>query len=330
MTSTSQGSDQFEAPFHEGEVMIQRQLGVDDRMAIIGRSFIRSEMPEQHRDFFSQLPFMVLGTQDASGQPWATMLAGAPGFVQSPDPTHLTMSTHLPASDPALAAISNGAPIGGLGIELATRRRNRFTAHVESHTKSTLALKIDQSFGNCPQFIQTREIIETRDPATPHPETPQRIDRLEGPVLDLVRRADTFFVASSTEKRDPSAPNSGVDVSHRGGASGFVKVDNDRTLTIPDFAGNRFFNTLGNLLLHPKAGLLFPDFDTGALVHLAGTVEIIWGGKAVDQFPGAERAWRFTLDHGLVRPEGLPMRFDFGEFSPKSVQLGAWTGPVDR
>lgn len=313
-----------ESPFHAGEIAVQKKLGVDERMAVIGAKFIRDHMPQEHRDFYEQLPFVVLGTQDASGQPWATMLAGSTGFIQSPTERALKIATHLPAADPALAALSNGSPVGGLGIELETRRRNRFTAHVEAHGKEHLHLAIDQSFGNCPQYIQTRDLVETRNPDAPHAESPVRVTSLEGSLRTLVERADTFFVASSTKAHTTHAASSGVDVSHRGGAAGFLKVENSRTLTIPDYAGNNFFNTLGNLLENPKAGLLFPDFNTGSLVHLAGTVEIIWSGPDVDQFPGAGRAWRFTLAHGLVRPEALPMRFEFGEFSPKSIKHGTW------
>ncbi|HKY46193.1 MAG TPA: pyridoxamine 5'-phosphate oxidase family protein [Pyrinomonadaceae bacterium] len=67
-----------------------------------------------------------------------------------------------------------------------------------------------------------------------------------------------------------------MDVSRRGGETGFVRIDGSR-LTIPDFAGNRFFNTLGNLLLNPRAGLLFIDFNSGDLLLLSGRIEIILG-----------------------------------------------------
>ena len=42
-----------------------------------------------------------------------------------------------------------------------------------------------------------------------------------------------------------------MDISHRGGRPGFVRVDGD-VLTIPDFRGNRYFNTLSNLLLEQR------------------------------------------------------------------------------
>jgi hypothetical protein len=68
---------------------------------------------------------------------------------------------------------------------------------------------------------------------------------------------------------------SGVDVSHRGGKPGFVRLDDDCTLIVPDFSGNCQFNTFGNLELNPRAGMLFVDFDRGNLLYLTGTAEVI-------------------------------------------------------
>ena len=55
-----------------------------DKMERLGRRVIRDHMPEQHREFFSQLPLLLVGTIDACGRPWASVLAGEPGFL-APD-----------------------------------------------------------------------------------------------------------------------------------------------------------------------------------------------------------------------------------------------------
>jgi Pyridoxamine 5'-phosphate oxidase len=54
-----------------------------------------------------------------------------------------------------------------------------------------------------------------------------------------------------------------------------VRIGPDGVMTIPDFAGNLFFNTLGNFLVNPKGGLVFPDWETGGLLQLTGDVEVI-------------------------------------------------------
>ena len=53
------------SPFHEGEIAIQKQLGVAERMDTFARKVVRDHMPDQHRAFFSQLPFLVAASVDA-------------------------------------------------------------------------------------------------------------------------------------------------------------------------------------------------------------------------------------------------------------------------
>ncbi len=93
----------------------------------------------------------------------------------------------------------------------------------------------------------------------------------------MLANADTFFIASANVGEE-AGPARGADVSHRGGMPGFVRIDDATTLTTPDFSGNRFFNTLGNLLHDPRAGLLFVDFASGDLLYVAALAEIVWDG----------------------------------------------------
>ncbi len=314
------------SPFHAGERTLQARAGKQDTVDAFARKVIRPYMPDQHRAFFAQLPFLVLGSVDKAGWPWASLISGHPGFATSPDPKQLSITGHPVAGDPLASGLKAGAPIGVLGIELPTRRRNRMNARVISSEGGVITLGVDQSFGNCPQYIQTRAIEFVRDPAAPLPHTAsETFTTLDDKTRAFIAGADTFFVASAAPLKDnPTAE--GVDVSHRGGRAGFIKVERD-TLTIPDYAGNYHFNTLGNFLLNPKAGLIFPDFASGDVVMLTGTVELIWEDAAeVRAFEGAERAWRFTLDHGVRLGDALPFRARFGEWSPNSLIAGTWAG----
>jgi predicted pyridoxine 5'-phosphate oxidase superfamily flavin-nucleotide-binding protein len=120
-------------------------------------------------------------------------------------------------------------------------------------------------------------------------------------------------------------PAGGVDVSHRGGKPGFVRLDGERTLVLPDFAGNSYFNTFGNLALNPRAGLLFIDFDSGDLLYLTGTAEIVWDGAEVVRFAGAQRLLRFLLTEGRRVSGVLPLRWTFGDYSPLLARTGDWS-----
>ncbi len=57
------------SPFHPGERAIQQRLGLRDKMEAVGRRVLRDFMPDQHREFFAALPFLVLGTAPAMRPP---------------------------------------------------------------------------------------------------------------------------------------------------------------------------------------------------------------------------------------------------------------------
>ncbi len=314
-----------ESLFHEGELAIQTRTGKQEQIARFARHAIRPFMPDQHREFFEQLPFMAVGAVDEQGWPWASLFAGKPRFIQSPTETSLNIMSSGADGDPVKASIKPGAPLGLLGIELHTRRRNRLNGRVSDADDNGFSLTVDQSFGNCPKYIQHRDTEFIRDQQS-HGEPniiPAQFDQLDDKARDLIKTADTFFVSSFIQAKD-NPKVEGVDVSHRGGRPGFVKIDGN-TLTIPDFTGNYLFNTLGNFLENPKAGLTFPDFTTGDMLMMTGAVEILWEDhEEVQEFEGALRAWRFTLDHGLWLRDALPFRSKLGEFSPHSLSTGTW------
>jgi predicted pyridoxine 5'-phosphate oxidase superfamily flavin-nucleotide-binding protein len=120
-------ADRNPSPWHRGEREVHRRLGVSEEIEAIGGHNIRPFMPDQHRLFFAQLPFMLVGSVDRTGRPWASLLSGRPGFVQSPDPRLLHVAALPAPGDPLVEALVPGARVGMLGIELPTRRRNRST-----------------------------------------------------------------------------------------------------------------------------------------------------------------------------------------------------------
>ena len=315
-------------PFHSGEQAVQARVGVQERMLDVGRRVIRPYMPDQHRDFFAQLPFVLVGSVDALGRPWASALVGEPGFMHSPDPTHLEIAARPVPGDPLLQGLVPGAPLGFLGIELHTRRRNRMNGRVESVAEGGMRVAIEQTVGNCPQYIQGRETEWARDVHDTMPRGSVALERLDDAALALVRSADTLFVATRAPAEGSHAGS--ADVSHRGGRSGFVRVEDDRTLLVPDFTGNFLFMTFGNLELDPRAGVLFIDFVTGDLLTLTGRAEVVWEGPELQGFEGAERAWRFHIEAGWRLTEALPLRWRFRDWSPNTLITGSWDEAARR
>ncbi len=311
------------SPWHAGEVALQRRAGVAERMEQIGRQVLRDHLIEQHRLFYPQLPFVALGAVDTQGEVWATVRAGQPGFLQAPDPSALHIEVSRDAGDPAEAGMDDGQPLGLLGIELHTRRRNRLNGTIRRGGESGFDLAVQQSYGNCPRYIQLRDFSFARDPAAAGAHPPVELPGLDARARDMIAGADTFFVATYATGADGRRQ---VDVSHRGGKPGFVRIDADGALTIPDFNGNLFFNTLGNILATGRAGLAFVDFDSGDLLQLSGCAELLTDPPEIAAFEGAERLWRFTPRRMVYRADALPLRWSFreGGWSPFVLATGAW------
>lgn len=183
------------SPWHAGEIRIQQRLGVHGRMREVGSRVIRDFMPDQHRTFYGQLPFMLLGSVNEQGAVWAGLLHGRPGFAGSPDAKSLTFRTARSGEDPALASLAPGSSVGMLGIELHTRRRNRVNGVVSAMTPEVLEVRVEHAFGNCPQYIQLRdtEVVVAASATTQVVTTRIALDEA---ARSVIRAADTFFVAS--------------------------------------------------------------------------------------------------------------------------------------
>lgn len=291
------------SPFHAGEQAVQARLGVRD-IEDWARKVVRDHLPEQHRDFHTALPFLVVAARDKSGRPWATLLTGPDGFVASPDPRTLTIDGRPAAGDALEGAFVGGADIGILGIELANRRRNRVNGRI-ADDGGALVLAVDQTFGNCPQYIRERQWRRVKGELAG---TPTRGGRLTAAQRDWIAAADTFFVASG-HRGAGEDPAFGMDASHRGGDKGFVTVDSETRLTFPDYAGNNHYNTIGNLVVDPRVGLLFVDFETGSLLQLTGRATVDWDSDAVARVPGARRLVTVEIEEIVELPAAVPLRW---------------------
>jgi uncharacterized protein len=277
-------------PFHPGELRAQQLAGKGSS----GGS-IRDYMPDQHREFFAMLPFVLVATVGADGWPRASVLSGAPGFVHSPDPATLRVDAALDA--PA------GARVGLLGLDFGTRRRNRANGTIAALDGQGFTIAVGESFGNCPKYIRLRDVEAAPAGAGQGAAPPAGVAfaGLSEAARRMVAAADTFFVASTGGQY-------GADISHRGGAPGFVQVAGD-TLTVPDFAGNRYYNTLGNMLVDDRTALLLIDYASGDVLHLQGRAEVEWSGAAAAGLPGAERLWRLRVEGGTLQRAALALRW---------------------
>lgn len=300
-----------ENPFHSGELSAQARAGFKGIAARVA-PFIRNHMPDQHRAFYQAQPFLVVAANDDQGRVWTTIIEGDDGFINSPDAKTLTVSTEVDPQDPLSATVMRGTDIGVVGIELATRRRNRLSGKTR-RTKHGFAIDIRQSFGNCPKYINERVWWRAAKSAVQATES----DRLDSKQIARISSADTLFVGSGRQSPVEAASN-GYDASHRGGAPGFVRVVGPKRLRIPDYTGNNFFNTIGNLTDDPRIGLLFVDFETGGLLHLTGRASIDWAPKEARD-PTVLRVIDVEIDAVIDRPEALSLRWSADPTAAKKL-----------
>lgn len=321
------------SPFHPGEQAVQRLVGVRDQVERAGRNMIREQLPDPFRALFNALPMIVVGSVGAQGQVWASMLSGAPGFAHAPESNLLQVNAQPVPGDPLANQLEIGAPLGVLGIQLETRRRVRANGRVISRNAAAFTMRVEQTFGNCNQYIQAREprfdatLIGTA--SAPVLERARLSDRASA----LLANTDTFFIATASAyaagaaSADGTLGGEGVDVSHRGGRPGFVRVASTAsrtTLTFPDFSGNFMFNTLGNLQANPHAGIVCADFSTGNVLSITGTASTIWEGPELASFTGAERLLEFNVESGVFLERALPLRFSGFSASPSLIGTGTW------
>lgn len=309
-------------PFHQGEVEIQARLGIASRMAQVAGRIIRPCLLIEHREFFRQLPMLVSGLVDQAGYPWCVPLFGKPGFVRSPNDKVLTITGRFPLLDMLQLAYHHDSHIGVLGIQPFSRRRNRLSGRINNVSEASFDIHVAQSYGNCPQYIQQRDLKWAPDEAIITPNALSLFDGLDDESANLIRRSDTFFIASRTDSFSDD-DRSGIDASHRGGLPGFVKVEDNR-LYFPDFSGNRYFNTLGNIVLDSRVGLWLPDFETGDSVFLIGHANILWEPAQAQQVPGAERIVEVVVAQSVYLSNVLPLRGALRSLSPVLARTGTW------
>ncbi|MFE1261883.1 pyridoxamine 5'-phosphate oxidase family protein [Streptomyces albogriseolus] len=299
--------------YHRGEIAVQERAGLA-RQAEFSLGGIGESIPPVARDFLAQQPWIVLGGADRDGLVWATQLTGGAGFLGVPDPRTVTVGALPLPGDPLAEVLTAGpaVPTGMIAIEPATRRRMRLNGRARREGTG-LRVDIDQVIANCPKYLQKRSHRWAG------PDEAGAVDRTVTAGTGLspaqqrkVRAADTFFVATASDRGD-------ADASHRGGNPGFVQVLSPTLLRWPDYVGNAMLLTLGNLLLNASAGILVPDWETGDTLHLSGTARTVWDAEDIATAPGAQRLVEFSVQAVREITAASPLRWTspgYSRFNP--------------
>jgi predicted pyridoxine 5'-phosphate oxidase superfamily flavin-nucleotide-binding protein len=285
--------------FHEGELAVQRRAGVEDVAQRVGAGNLGNALGPDLDDFLAEQPFVVVASTDGAGRVWASLLVGDPGFARVLDERRLLLAALPLPDDPLAAALELEAPrLGVLAIDPLTRTRIRINGRAE-RVDEGVVVAVEEAFGNCQKYIQRRAPVAPMDLSargTAH----RSGTALAADQRALVSAADTFYIASAHAER-------GADASHRGGGPGFVEVAADGAwLRFPDYQGNRMFQTLGNLTVDPRSGLLFIDWQTGTTLQVSGRAQIVWDADEVALRPGAQRLVAVDIDAVHEHERALP------------------------
>lgn len=302
----------MEDVFHSGELEIQKRAG-EAELAAGNKKMVNPFIVKSAINFAEKQPMVIVGSRNSAKELWASILIGNFGFVKVPEPATIQLDTEKLASDPSdifFTNITQDNQIGSLFIELDTRKRLRVNGPCYV-AGSTITLRVTQAYPNCPKYIQRRVM-----------DMPEYFARTaaqstEGPGLseaaaDLIRYADTFFVASAGQ-------DGTLDASHRGGNPGFLEIIAETTIRIPDYPGASFFNTFGNVLQNPNVGLLFIDFEKRETLQLTGTASLQFDQHTeadLQKSKGTGRFWLFHSTRWIHTREHHRVGWNFLEYSP--------------
>lgn len=129
-------------------------------------------------------------------------------------------------------------------------------------------------------------------------ETRRLADRLEKTIVRpafsdddraFIQRCAMFFVATADERGHP-------DCSYKGGLPGFVRVLGEHMLAFPDYDGNGMYRSWGNVLVNPRVGLLFLDFENQKRIRVNGAAQINQDDPLRAEYPGSVFIIRVDVD----------------------------------
>jgi hypothetical protein len=296
--------------FHSGEIAVQERAGVRDIAQDVGEG-IADHLPPGASEFLERRQMAVLGTIDSRGSVWASVVTGDPGFIETVDDRTLRIATHITPIDPIVRNLATEGHTALFAPDFVSSRRVRVNGRGVIRN-GAIIITTDEVYGNCRRYLQERIFgIRTTQAADKKGHVGTALTALQ---QQQISHADTFFIATDNPER-------GADVSHKGGNPGFVRVLDEKRIAFPDYNGNSMFNTLGNLTVNPRAGLLFIDFDSGATLQLTGRASIDWSPERVRAFAGAERVIDFELEQIIDTPAGFPLLAKFRQFSRNNPKL---------
>lgn len=303
------GEGERPARFHPGEYVAQERAGDVAAAAHLG-PVVKPFLALGAEKFLASAHFAVAASLDDKGQPHVSPLAVQAGQFGTVGSCGVTLPAGaVSADDVLLANLAGDRRIGLLYFDPATRRRYRVNGEVVNAGADPLEVSILEAYPNCPKYIVRQTLRYEREASSVPATTGAGLEEREAKLLS---HTSLFFVGSA----DPTGQ---LDVASRSGDAGFVRQVGPYTFEVPDFSGNALYQTIGNLVVEPRAavGLI----DGNQFVVLVGSAEINWGADPV--FNGVTgRSWKFTVHAWRRLGMGSALILEGYERSAHTPQLG--------
>ncbi|KAM7199631.1 hypothetical protein V8F33_004283 [Rhypophila sp. PSN 637] len=339
--------------WHPGEISAHKLLKVTTSHR---RNPTQQGLSYSHGYRVSESPIVALGTLDQEGNIWTTLWGGEKGFARPVARNVLALQSLLSVKgDPFLGALlqldennnalkggvikpaGEGKMMSGLSVDLETRDRVKLAGRVlvasldnnsgESERAAVreiqLAMVVDEGLGNCPKYMNRKEIHA-------HVPNPTVIGlkgglKLTNQALDLIEQADMMFMSTTNGKT--------MDTNIRGGPAGFIRVlrnqdgdDGGVILVYPEYSGNQLYQSIGNLQVDNRIGVVIPDFETSDVLYLTGETELLVGSKAAAVMPHAKVVVKIKVKEAGFVKDGLPFRgipLDRSPYNPPVRRLAS-------
>lgn len=147
--------------------------------------------------------------------------------------------------------------------------------------------------------------------------------QIDAKLTGFIERQSFFFIATSSDIGDCDANFRGRDSGATGRPEPLLKVTSPTELIFPDFAGNGFYNSLGNIQLNPHIGMLFMDFQEQERARVNGKAFIDQpDSKTAEHWPKAQAIIRVQVEQAYYNCTARIPKMKMFTNSNKVVRLG--------
>lgn len=246
--------------FHEGEYHIQEIMGVRKSSDTLS-SMIKDTIPPIASEFLKNLNFCIITISTKEDDLFTSTVYSIDNYIEVLNQSQICISLKNHSYIPKEFYNAKYINIGmiGLNFEKAMRIRINGKGHIK---ENKLYLSIDEIYSNCPKHIKKRVLQKETKSFDAKDIIKEKF--LSKEVIKIISDIDTFFIATSHKEK-------GLDVSHKGGNKGFLKVLTTNQLLFEDMPGNNLYNSIGNIYTNPNINIFFIDFKNNDTCHIKGT-----------------------------------------------------------